>query len=366
MKISDIKAMAPTGPHIEGLIRFSYEEGATGERTQLPEFELLSRVHEGTPKVGEIPRMKPHPLADQLISRVSEQSGNRLLSEVPIRFLGNKPESILSGQYRAFDSVSGVMLCAGNGDKATQMGGPGTGLQQVPCVGPDACSFANSSGVSCNFQCRMKVQVDGSTDPLACFEFQSSGVNTYRTLSAKLAMLHSLYGNLRGLPFRLTSWSKSSSLSLYKPFFCANIELRDGLTLGTTKDQTYNAFDGFDQQALEGLENAMTKMVQDCTFGLDGVESVVTTWTPASEIMGRYAASGAKASMKTFMENTVSAAVKRAREGAEATGANTVAEAATESILTSSDAPAPGNEKIALTPAPAIPAAAEDPQDLCL
>jgi hypothetical protein len=281
MTFEGIKNLAPVGPHIEGLIRFSYEESANGGRKQLPQFELLTRVHEDVPKVGEIPRMKTHPIADQLICRDAKDEGHRLITEIPIRFLGKSPESILTARYQAVDMSSGRYICCGNGNECVQVSTPGQPPKQTACAGPEVCSLANKDGIQCTLNCRMKVQVDGSSDPLAVFEFQSSGINTYRTLASKLNMLFALYGNLRGLPFKLTSWAKSSSQSLYQPFFVANIELRDGATLAETRPSENDPFNGVSEEGLERLEAAMLQMAKDSVFDLNGIESVVTTWTPA-------------------------------------------------------------------------------------
>lgn len=281
----NIKSLAPVGPYVEGVIRFSYEEGAT-ETSQLPDFELLSRVHESPPEPGQVPRMKTHPIADQLKSRDSKEDGHRLIKEVPIRFLGASPESILSANFSAYQTSTGRLVCSGNGSEAIRKGiGASAGTKQA-CKGPDFCAFAHQPGVQCKLHCRMRVQVDGSTDPLAVFEFQSSGINTYKTLAAKLNMLHAMFGNLRRLPFRLTSWTKSSALSNYEPFFVANIELRDGKTFATTKVESDDAFGGVDEAFLNALEESMLKMAKDSVLDLEGVESTVTTWTQASVLLG--------------------------------------------------------------------------------
>jgi len=283
---NQIKSLAPVGPHVEGIIRFSYEEDAATS-TQLPDFELLTRVHESTPETGQIPKMKTHPIADSLISRDSREEGHRLIKEVPIRFLGRSPESILSVNYQAFDTASGRLVCSGNGKDAIRKGVGASAGNVESCAGPESCAFAHQSGVQCKLHCRMRVQVDGSTDPLAVFEFQSSGINTYRTLSAKLNMLYAVFGNLRGLPFRLTSWAKSSPQSLFKPFFAANIELRDGLTFASTKLDEDDPFQGVGVEAMDRLENAMLLMAKNSEFDTAGAESVVTTWTPSSTLLGK-------------------------------------------------------------------------------
>lgn len=178
--------------------------------------------------------------------------------------------------------------------EAIAVGGQGGQPASVPCEGPQRCQFAHNTAVSCRFRVRLKLQIDTdghaaadstrsgqegraamdadqgqsdiegaiesqnghenrelggqaasvavpvaastsasgpSPDPLALFEFQSGGINTYRALLGRITMLYALYGDLRGLPLRLTSWSKSSMHSDYRVFHCASITLRQGLTL---------------------------------------------------------------------------------------------------------------------------------------
>lgn len=284
MNLNEVTGLGPVGPHIEGLIRFSRDAASDGSTEQKPVFELLSRVHAETPQPGEVPKMVTHPLSDKLTGVDSETPERRLLNEIPIRLMFSKPENNLSAQYKAFDRNSGQLLCCGNGQTAARRGALGESPVSATCRSPDNCVFASDLNVNCQLHLRLKVQVEGSEDPLALVEFQSSSINSYRTLSAKLKMLSAMFGGLRGLPLRLTSWSKSSQLSGYEPFYCANIELREGVDLiqaKTLADSYRNTYAGID---LEAMEIAVEEMEKSSPFALGQSESVVTYWTPAGEI----------------------------------------------------------------------------------
>lgn len=277
MNLNEIAALAPVGPHIEGLIRFARTDG-----TQLPEFELLTHVHATEPVPGEVPSMRTHPLSDSLRAVDNDAGTKRLLTEVPIRFIFDKPENNLSATYKAFQRSTGALLCCGNGEKASRRPTQGQPTNEIDCAGPEHCPYANQPEVACQLNVRLKVQVVGSTDPLAVFEFQSSGLNSYRSLSAKLKMMHALFGGLRGLPLRLTSWEKSTPGSSYLPFHCANVELEDGLDIVDAKTQADAFRAKTSSLAFEAMEASVEAKQQSPSFRTDETESVVSCWTSES------------------------------------------------------------------------------------
>lgn len=309
MAQNNVFGIAPFGPFVEGFIRFSFEEDtATKTATQLSQFEILSHVHDGVPSPGDIPKMLTHPCAQQLTAKDSEDGTRRLLHEVPIRFLGKTPETNLRARYEAFDVESGRMVCSGNGVDGARLSAGAAEAVAVPCVGPDRCSFAQNPGVSCKFRCRMDVQLESSTDPLAVFQFQSGGINTYRTLAAKLKMLHAVYGDLRGLPLRLTSWAKSSKLSGYATFHCANIELQDGISLKEAGEKAKAYRDEFN---MDGLEAVLHELANDSAFALDDSETLVTRHVPTSELRRARDASGhAQPPIHSTLESVVASALE--------------------------------------------------------
>lgn len=241
--------LKPFRPHVEGFIRFAWEPATEGGATkQRSEFELLTHVHAAHPTPGQPPVMQQHPLGGQLARALKEgtekkakataspgaEDGSRvLLREVPIRLVGKTPGSNLSARFVAY-GADDKPVCWSVGEKATCSGLPG-GSRMVDCKGPLACEFAKAAGWDCKLQSRLLVRVEGSSDPLAAFEFQSGGVNSHRALAAKLEMLHACLGDLRAIPLRLTSWAKSSAGSAFQPFYCANLELPEGMTLTQAK-----------------------------------------------------------------------------------------------------------------------------------
>ena len=320
MKIHEIAALAPIGPHIDGLIRFSHAAASNDAPGQQAEFEILSRVHAEVPIPGEVPKMMTHPLSDKLTGVDSETGARRLLSEIPIRLMFDKPENNLSGSYKAFDRCTGQLLCCGNGETAAQRTESSEAPVSVKCAGPENCAFAAIPENSCQLHVRLKVQIEGNDDPLALTEFQSSGINSYRTLSAKLKMLQALYGGLRGLPLRLTSWAKSSKGSGYQPFYCANIELIEGVDLVTAKAQAKVYRDKYEGINFAEMETVVEAMQASSQFALDDSESVVTCWIPATEIMSQRSAANARAcrtgSVTGAFANAVVSVVNRARDQA--------------------------------------------------
>jgi hypothetical protein len=286
----DPNTFGPIGLHVEGLIRFSHvDDVGDGRTTMQPTFELLTHVHACAPVPGQVPKMVPHPLGEKIASESSAGTdtgnGQRLLKEIPIRLMFNSPENNLSVGYKAFCRATGQLVCAGDGNRAAQRVCDGGDSQCVECSGPDKCQFAQDAAVTCQLHVRLKVQVEGSDDPMAVFEFQSSGIHSYRTLATKLKTLRALYAGLRGLPLRLTSWAKSTQTSGYLPFYSANIELAQGISMveAKTKMQAFNStHSGID---FAQMEVAIEQMRNNSQFVLSGPETIVSCWTPASQIL---------------------------------------------------------------------------------
>lgn len=222
--MSMIQGIEPISPFVEGYIRFIWEEQPSKSSSQGEGFELLAHTHVSAPSEGEFPQLHTHPLAEtKLMARDGENGeGRRHLDEIPIHFLGRNVDDVLKAEYRSTTST-GAVICRGDGCKAIRGG------QETQCLGPAACQLAQTAG--CRLHVRMHVAVEGSDDPYAVFEFQSTSPNTYRALKSKLMIFEAMAGNLQGLPLRLTTWRKSTKGSSYQPFYCANICLREGQTI---------------------------------------------------------------------------------------------------------------------------------------
>lgn len=229
--MSHIKEVEPSSPFVEGFIRFVWDEQQAGQVEQGDGFELLAHTH--AVPTGDQFRRETHPLAEKLLSRDgARQEDQRHLDEIPIRFLGRTVDDVLGAEYRS-TSLFGDVMCRGDGSKAMREG------EAVSCAGPRQCQFAKTVG--CHLHVRMHAAIEGSDDPYAVFEFQSTSPNTYRALKSKLMVFEKLAGDLMGLPLRLTTWKKSTEGSSYKPFYCANLQLREGQSLAEAKDQAKTA-----------------------------------------------------------------------------------------------------------------------------
>ena len=259
-------AFGPFGPFVEGLVRLAFDESdAWTEALPVPQFEILSHVHDRPSESGTAPRLRPHPIAQKLTLVPNLDGGQCLPQELPFRFLGKKPETVMRARFEAIDDQSGRMLCRGDGAQAVRFAGSGLEAQSHPCMGPGGCTFAQTQGISCRFRCRMDIQIEGGNDPLSVFQFQSGSINTYRALRAKVNMLYAVYGDLRGLPLRLTTWAKSSKLSGYEPFYCANIELKEGVGLKEAEDAAKLHREAFNMDGLESvLETFMDDIADSC------------------------------------------------------------------------------------------------------
>ena len=310
---NQIAGMNPTGPHVEGIIRFTREQDIKGSTEQKSLFELLTRVHSETPLPGDIPKMVPHPLGEKISGIDSESGERRLLNEIPIHFMFDKPENNLSASYKAFNKATGQLMCSGNGQDAVRRSAVSEDPTCVSCRGPENCNYALDDDVACKLNVRLKVQVEGSKNPFAVMEFQSSGMNSYLTLSATLKLLQTVYSGLRGIPLRLTSYGLSSVGSGYEQFHCANIELREGSTLLATKILTdANRFENawIDQAALELVQETLA---EGSDFALNGSESIVSCWTPASEIKAKFGMSSTSPSSSAF-DSSIQAILTRSKK----------------------------------------------------
>ncbi len=276
----NLNALKPVGPHISGFIRFAHE-GEGDQFKQLGHFEILSRVHQPCEDTTATPRLAPHEIEQKL--QPSEGNAQSKLRAIPIRLVFDKPQNNLRARYQAYDTELHRLACAGDGEKAVRADFAAGGTTETACAGPEACEYANQAGIRCQLHARLKVQVDGQTDPFAVFEVQSSGINTYRTLSAKLDMMYAAFGKrLRHIPLTLGIYAKSSPLSSFEPFYVADLQLRDGMTMQTALDEAKKA------QAAEAeggltmseMEAAVEGMIASSPLALDDSETALITFAP--------------------------------------------------------------------------------------
>jgi hypothetical protein len=278
----NLNALKPIGPHVEGFIRFAHE-GEGDDFRQLDHFQVLSRVHNEPSDEAAAPCLAEHPIAANL------RSAEAKLKAIPVKLVFDKPGNNLSARYQAYDVVMGRLCCVGDGQTASRASFASGTTTSETCVGPGACSHANTVGVRCALHVRLKVQIEGQTDPFAVFELQSGGINTYRTLSAKLDMMHAAFGQLRHVPLTLAMYEKSSPLSSFEPFYVADLRLRDDVSPAEALKAAKEAAEAEQQAGLliDKMEAAVESMAATSPFAIDDVESVLMTFTPGIVDRGR-------------------------------------------------------------------------------
>ena len=189
-----------------------------------------------------------HPLDEAL----RKETGGKLRS-IPVRMLFNDPALNLRADYSLFDRATGRPVCVGNGETCRRMGKEG--MSSLPCVGPDACGFANGE---CKAYARLNVLVgDGEADALGSFVLRTTSFNTIRTLAARLQYFSAVSGGrLACLPLELKLRGKSTAMSHRAAIFYVDLVIRTGLTLEQAIVEA-RQFDqqrrdsGFDQEALD-------------------------------------------------------------------------------------------------------------------
>ena len=224
MNLSNISS----APHAQGFIKVAIEgDPAFGDHRTVNDFLITAR-HHAQADVG-VPRLAEHPIKQKLLGAPEDQESEpRQLREIPIRLFFNKPENALSIRYQAYAESGNAPVCAGDGKTAkrrTTAGDDTQTLQDVPCSGPETCSFVQSGEAKCNRQVRMAVQINGQGDSLSVFEVRTSSLNTYRALRGQLQYIHGRFKGLRHVPLKLTLWQASLEASSYQPFTLMQLEL---------------------------------------------------------------------------------------------------------------------------------------------
>jgi hypothetical protein len=189
-----------------------------------------------------------HPLDEAM----RKECGGKLRS-IPVRLLFNDPALNLRADYSLFDRTTGRPACVGNGETCRRA--DKEGIASLPCVGPDACGFANGA---CKAYARLNVLVgDGDGDALGSFVLRTTSFNTIRTLAARLQYFHAVSGGrLACLPLELKLRGKSTAMSHRAAIFYVDLVIRTGLTLeqaiveARQLDQQRKG-SGFDQEALD-------------------------------------------------------------------------------------------------------------------
>ena len=189
----------------------------------------------------------PHPFDEGF----RKAQGGKIRS-IPIRLLFNDPDLNFRAEYALFDRRTGRPLCVGNGESCKRRTEPG--VEAMPCPSPEGCAVAQNN--ACKPFGRLNVLI-GDDDPLGSFVFRTTGFNSIRTLSARLAYLQAISGNrLAYLPLELRLRGKSTRQSLGTPIYYVDLTVRSGVSVEEALTEAKRlAADresaGFDQVALE-------------------------------------------------------------------------------------------------------------------
>ncbi|MFH1660991.1 MAG: hydrolase or metal-binding protein [Pseudomonadota bacterium] len=171
---------------------------------------------------------------------------------IPIRLLFNDPDLNFRAEYAMFDRRTGRPVCVGNGESCKRR--TESGVQSLPCPSPEGCTLAQNG--ACKPYGRLNVLISDD-DPLGSFVFRTTGFNSIRTLSARLAYFQAISGNrLAYLPLELRLRGKSTRQSMGTPIYYVDLTVRSGVSVedALTEAKRLEADRqeaGFDQVALE-------------------------------------------------------------------------------------------------------------------
>ena len=171
-------------------------------------------------------RQQPDPAGDE-----GESSANRKLRAIPIHVQFNSPDLVIRSNLQAFDLKSKRLVCASSGGGVAKRAEADGSVEEVECVGNEACEFAAREGVRCKFFGRLHVQIDGQEHPENGFILRTSSFNSLTNIEAQLARYHAAFGGrLAGVPFVLRLRSRSTSKSFWRPIYFVDVEL-NGVTM---------------------------------------------------------------------------------------------------------------------------------------
>lgn len=204
-----------------------------------------------------------HPLDEQLRAKLSpvnngQQSNSNAPSQtaklrsIPVRMIFNDPELSLRAEYTLFDRQTGRPLCIGNGETCQRQ--TPNGIEQHPCPSPERCALAQ--GGLCKAFGRLYVNLDES-DEFGTFIFRTTGINSIRTLAARLSYYQAASGDLLScLPLQLILRGKSTTQSYRTPIYYVDLTLRDNISLQEAITQAQKMDEqakaaGFYQEALD-------------------------------------------------------------------------------------------------------------------
>lgn len=194
-----------------------------------------------------------HPLDEELRK---DAPGNKLRS-IPVTLLFNDPDLNLRAEYTLFDRQSGRPTCMGDGEQCRRR--TDSGLESLPCPGPDSCPLGKNS--QCKPYGRLTVRI-GEDEDVGVFVFRTTGYNSIRTLTARLRYYHAISGGcLASLPLTLKLRGKSTTQSHGTPIYYVDLTTREGMPLEAAIEQARSLAEtrkerGFDQAGLDASARA--------------------------------------------------------------------------------------------------------------
>ena len=183
-------------------------------------------------------------------------SARTKLRSIPVRVLFNDPALNLRANYTLFDRSTSRPLCVGDGQSCKRV--TDMGIKQLPCAGPDVCPLAQEGG--CKPFGRFHVRIDHPSNPadaLSTFVLRTTGINTLRTLMARMQYLQAVSGGLLAyLPLEIRLRGKSTTQSRRPPIYYVDLGVQGNLSLESAIHQAVQAAEqatrnGYDQEGLE-------------------------------------------------------------------------------------------------------------------
>ena len=178
------------------------------------------------------------------------------LRSIPVRLLFNDPGLNLRAAYTLFDRTTARPICVGDGENCKRVR-QGV-VESHPCPGPDHCALGMEG--NCRLFGRFHVRIDhpaNQSDACSTFVLRTTGVNTVRTLMARMQYFHAISGGLLTyLPLELRLRGKSTAQSHRSPIYYVDLCIRQSLTLEAAVHHAREVAEharsmGLDQAALD-------------------------------------------------------------------------------------------------------------------
>lgn len=180
------------------------------------------------------------------------------LRSIPVRLLFNDPSLNLRASYTMFDRATARPICVGDGESCKRVNQGVT--ESHPCPGQDHCALGMEG--NCKLFGRFHVRIDHPdypSDDCGTFVLRTTGVNTIRTLMARMQYLQAVSGGLLAyLPLELRLRGKSTTQSRRAPIYYVDLCVREGIGLEAAVGQARQSANralhaGLDQAALDAV-----------------------------------------------------------------------------------------------------------------